>query len=523
MGSRSFNRKLADLINAQGQVKSSKVDSFDSSEVETIITSNVSGSVVYLNSLDSLPTTGLSDGQKALVKISDSIGRLYISDGSGWYNADTNVNTSSPVWVTEPDASYDIADSATPLIVTALASDPDSDILTNQSFVSDSAQYLVSISNDSSVWTFTPKTADQIGTEVAAGNLEDSSGNFIYTFRWNDGINVLSKAVTISYSTTPSAGIAWGGTRSLTAIGYTKSDYNGNGSNYNDEVNDIVYNDITTPGNAQDFGDLTRPKSHITTFSNGTRAIFWGGDLSSAYSNKYGDDRIEMITPATISNATTFGEVYYENILTSPTRYYRKIAAAGSSDGIYGLQFGGYSGSQGNQTSIEYITIDTQSDASVFGYYATKTSSNSAWNDATRSVMYHGSDAVYYSVFIKYLTTQTIGNATAISNTHPQGKNHASCSDATRGVTFGGDGSGATQLITYNTTQSLSDANTFGNLLAANGSMGAASDGTYGVMFGGGNDTDIEYVTIQTTGNSTDFGDLPYKSTKTSSTSGNAA
>ena len=53
--------------------------------------------------------------------------------------------------------------------------------------------------------------------------------------------------------------------------------------------------------------------------------------------------------------------------------------------------------------------------------------------------------------------------------------------------------------------------------------MGAASDGTYGVMFGGGNDTDIEYVTIQTTGNSTDFGDLPYKSTKTSSTSGNAA
>ena len=253
MRSRSFNRKLADLINAQGQVKSSKVDTFDSSEVETIITSNVSGSVTYYNTLDNLPTTGLVEGSKALVKISDSVGRLYISNGSGWYNADTNLNTSSPVWVTEPNASYDIADSATPLIVTALASDPDSDILVNQSFVSDSAQYLVSISNDSSVWTFTPKTADQIGTEVAAGNLEDSSGDFIYTFRWNDGINVLSKAVTISYSTSPSAGIAWGGTRSLTAIGYTKSDYNGNGSNYNDEVNDIVYNDITTPGNAQDL------------------------------------------------------------------------------------------------------------------------------------------------------------------------------------------------------------------------------------------------------------------------------
>ena len=51
MRSRSFNRKLADLINAQGQVKSSKVDTFDSSEVETIITSNVSGSVTYYNTV----------------------------------------------------------------------------------------------------------------------------------------------------------------------------------------------------------------------------------------------------------------------------------------------------------------------------------------------------------------------------------------------------------------------------------------------------------------------------------------
>ena len=128
----------------------------------------------YFDTLDSLPTTGLSAGLKALVNISSTEGRLYIYNGQGWYNADTNLNTSAPVWVTEPSAEYDIADSVTPLTITALASDPDSDKITNESFVSDSAQYMVTISNDSSVWTFTPKSADSIGIEVASGNLNDS-------------------------------------------------------------------------------------------------------------------------------------------------------------------------------------------------------------------------------------------------------------------------------------------------------------------------------------------------------------
>ena len=86
------------------------------------------------------------------------------------------------------------------MTITALATDVDSDVLVDTSFAADSAQYLVTITNDSSVWTFTPKSADSIGESVAAGNLEDSSGEFTYTFRWNDGVNVVSKQVTISYT-----------------------------------------------------------------------------------------------------------------------------------------------------------------------------------------------------------------------------------------------------------------------------------------------------------------------------------
>ena len=38
---------------------------------------------LIINSLDSLPMTGLSSGQQAFVS---STNRLYVSNGSGWYN-----------------------------------------------------------------------------------------------------------------------------------------------------------------------------------------------------------------------------------------------------------------------------------------------------------------------------------------------------------------------------------------------------------------------------------------------------
>tara|TARA_Y100000022_G_scaffold171217_1_gene157579 strand:+ start:1554 stop:3809 length:2256 start_codon:yes stop_codon:yes gene_type:complete len=197
----SFNRKLAGLINDQGKLKQSTVDGIDSSEASSVINSEVAAGVSYFDTLDSLPTTGLSSGLKALVNISSTEGRLYVYNGDGWYNADTNLNTSAPVWLTEPNSSYNIADSVTPLSITAIATDADSgDVVVSSSYVSDSAQYMVDITIDSSVWTFTPKTKSEIAAQVAAGNLTDSNGDFIYTFQFTDGVNVLSKATTISYN-----------------------------------------------------------------------------------------------------------------------------------------------------------------------------------------------------------------------------------------------------------------------------------------------------------------------------------
>ena len=185
---KSINRLLAELIDDDGDVQAQYLDNADG------------GGLVYYDTLDSLPVGNLlSEGNLAFVQENQ---RMYVSNGIGWYNA--GLVNRTPRWDSggEPAATYTIADSATPLVITAKAIDSDnSDInLLNQSTVSDSAQYMVSITNDSSVWTFTPKSADSIGTEVAAGNLSDSNGDFVYTFKWSDGISFVSKAATISYN-----------------------------------------------------------------------------------------------------------------------------------------------------------------------------------------------------------------------------------------------------------------------------------------------------------------------------------
>ena len=168
----------------------------DSSQVSNI--AEASGLTVYAT-LNDLPTTGLTAGDQAFVSGNQ---RYYISNGSGWYNA--SLLNSTPRWQTEPLLTATVEDSATPLVITAKALDSDnSDVnLLNQSFASDSGQYLFrSITSDSSVFTFTPYSADSLGDNATAGNLEDSNGgSFIYTYKFSDGISFVSKAQTITYT-----------------------------------------------------------------------------------------------------------------------------------------------------------------------------------------------------------------------------------------------------------------------------------------------------------------------------------
>ena len=470
----------------------------DSSEILALSGSGVS----VFDTLDSLPSSP-NEGDKALV---DNVNRLYISDGSGWYNIDLNTGF-TPYWLTEPDATYEITDSVTPLLVTAKALDSDGTTPINQSFASDSAQYMVTVTNDSSVFTFTPKSADSIGIEVGAGNLTDSNGDFVYTFKWSDGINFVSKAVTITYNVVSGGGV-WYGDRAV-----------GAGNIYGGSGSEIFQFDITTLGNATDFGALlsTHQDGGMTALSNGTKALFMGGPRSSSTRNA----EIEVITIATAGNATDFGG----DLLTENS------VADGIHSGSYGFHSGGNANS-GYVDTVQVVVIDTPGDATSFGTLQTAVAQNGNVTDNSRIVRGGNTGASDYQLQywsnVSMTTAQDFGDwagGTGIAGT--------AVGAGDRGIFWGRTYSDYTD-IEYISIQTPSNATAFGNLLTNqlnnNGYgeyfSGSANNATRGTKFGGitsGGSNEIQYITMDTLGDGQDFGDLEYRSTYTCGTSGAAA
>tara|TARA_B100000683_G_scaffold173402_2_gene167090 strand:+ start:1418 stop:3490 length:2073 start_codon:yes stop_codon:yes gene_type:complete len=301
-------------------------------------TSLLSGtaSLTVFDTLDSLPITGLTSGDQAFV---NATSRLYITNGIGWYNV-ALVNR-NPRWDSggEPNAEYSIVDSATPLTITARAADSDNLNLLNQSVATDSAQHMVTISNDSSVWTFTPKTADSIGAAVLAGDLTDSNGDFVYTFKWSDGVNFVSKDVTITYN--PAGG---GGGGTGTADGFWSVTRNYNPSDYNSTP---IWPQMTSVHQAPDGkyymtgyhnynseggflhqfdenGDLQWSKKWGNNYNrtrtlvfDGNNPIVIGDDAGYGYNDPGGNPKLGSLQKFDTSGNRTWSKIFKPNTISS--------------------------------------------------------------------------------------------------------------------------------------------------------------------------------------------------------------
>jgi hypothetical protein len=163
------------------------------------------GSLTVHDSIGALPLSTATEGNMAFV---NSNSRMYVYNGNGWYSA-TIVNT-TPTWADsiggtngEPAASYSIDDSATPLVVTVGATDPEGIPIRYLGTASDSADPLMQsiiVDSDVGTVTFTPNSSATVWSNVAAGLHNDSAGGvFTYTFKATDGINILSKDAQINY------------------------------------------------------------------------------------------------------------------------------------------------------------------------------------------------------------------------------------------------------------------------------------------------------------------------------------
>ena len=452
----------------------------DSSEVFAL---SGSGTSVFdtLDSLPSLPTSG----SKALV---NDVNRLYISDGSGWYNIDLSTGF-TPYWLTEPDASYDIEDSVTPLSITAKALDSDSGNLINQSVVSDSAQYMVSITNDSSVWTFTPKSADSIGIEVAAGNLTDSNGDFIYTFKWSDGVNVLSKAVTIGYS--PSGGSSnWFGDRAF-KVGHSTYPYT-----------QIDYWDMTIAGNAADFGDLAVAP---------TEAKYQPICSDKTYIYQiHENSNIQYWVSATLGNATNG---YAATLRTAP------MNGSAQTNGSRGIHYHGYhSGYSGFSPYVDYFPVGGVSGATctLFGVFSTLQDHRMAGN-ATRFVTTGGDNQTNYYNSMQYGEYDTPSNAQtfgslAYARSQHAGMGTGSGAAADIAMVAGGtqDGSNRRSQIEYHNIATLGNGTFAGSGISIRLTDGCnnATKGHHAGGFASSSTPYIYEIDMATTSSATLFGNL---------------
>ena len=289
-----------------------------------------------------------------------------------------------------------------------------------------------------------------------------------------------------------------GGTRGVCASGRSE------GGGAQTKVNNIQYINISTTGNAIDFGDVIDPNSRGRgTMSSRTRGIVTRPD---------DDATIEYITISSTGNSAEFGEDSIASTGAVFSNQTRGINMAGSS----------------SINSISYITIAQLGNAVDFGdvtggnHYG-----NSGLGNATRGISICGRIAPSPSDdgnSIHYLTISTLGNSSDFGDLSEETYASGTASNATRGIVFAARNFGSpaqSNIIDQITIATLGNSVRFGELgrsstpYATNNGTGLASP-TRAVYCGGYGapaptysvNNIMEYVEFATTGNSTDFGDL---------------
>lgn len=262
------------------------------------------------------------------------------------------------------------------------------------------------------------------------------------------------------------------------------------------QINTISEIDITTTGNATDFGDLTTATKLLAGCGSSTRGLMGGGtENGSQYL-----DTIEYITFTTASNATDFGN------LTSG-----RYMIASASNNTRGLWHTGYQSGGSRSNVIDYVTIASTGNATDFGDSLAGQIGSSGCASPTRAVFSGGNDGSYRNT-IEYVTIASAGNASDFGDLRIYIAYTASCSSSTRGLPSAGYSGSYQNYIDYITIASTGNSTDFGDLTQSRYSHAGLSSETRGIFCGGqasgALSNVMDYVTINTLGNATDFGDL---------------
>jgi len=268
--------------------------------------------------------------------------------------------------------------------------------------------------------------------------------------------------------------------------------------------NVIQFVNVSTTGDAIDFGDANNSLTGHSAFSSRTRGFIATGFLGGQPTNY--SNVIEFVTIASQGNAQDFGDaavgIGQRASCSSSTR---------------GLMISGLYASQ-QQNNIDSLTMSSSGNAVDFGDIISKSNGGSALASRTRGIMGGGyeSPANAFTNRIQYVTITTFGNSAEFGDLTRTTRYSATAANGVRAIFAGGGNPSAQDTIDFFTMATLGNASDFGNLDQTTSDLhqGAASP-TRGVFAGGSHPSpsytrlnSIKYVQIMSTGNTIDFGDL---------------
>ena len=234
----------------------------------------------------------------------------------------------------------------------------------------------------------------------------------------------------------------------------------------------VDYVEISSTGNATDFGDLTQKRAAgVAGMSNQTRMICAGGNSFSPSDH----DTIDYATIASTGNFVDFGDMVDASGSSAPI-----YGVSGSGNGIRGIISGGDEGPAFDPT-MKFITMATLGNSQDFGEQSQSTSGTGSCSSSTRTLISSGATPGIKNL-IDMVTIATTGNAIdfAANNFTTQHRFPEAVSDCVRAVFSGGYGAGPTYTastdIDYTNFSSGGDCVDFGDLTAGGANHKGASN-----------------------------------------------
>ena len=235
----------------------------------------------------------------------------------------------------------------------------------------------------------------------------------------------------------------------------------------------------------------------------GTRAINAGGYDSP---NATGVNTIDYNTIEIQSNSVDFGDLVAQT---------QRPGAV--SDRTRFVNMGGFV-TPSNTNVIQFVTVSSTGDASDFGDVSASNVARACYsaNDRTRGVFGGGATPQYLNV-LHYITIQSTGNSVDYGDLANVGAYRmGNVASTTRGLIMGNYAPGGDSHSNFNTIEFITIASTgnaqdFGDLTTTASNCASSSNSVRAIRLGKWPTNDmIDFVTIATLGNAVDFGDLTH-------------